>query len=256
MDIFYFKVLAVLIVFSIGFASGLFPLRYQVTKSNQLFFSIGNSLAGGVFLGAGLLHLLPDGIELLANESQYPLALLLCALSLAVLLFIEKVLFIETESRDLDKVAEAPSYYPYLLAVVLSIHSFIAGITLGIEKAFMASIVLFIAIIAHKGSAAFALGISLRRAAIALKKHIRVVLLFSCMTPMGILFGSGIAELFSSHTGRVLEGVFDSLAAGTFLYVSVLDIIEEEFSIPGNEWIKFAAVICGLGLMAALAYIV
>jgi zinc transporter ZupT len=43
------------------------------------------------------------------------------------------------------------------------------------------------------------------------------------------------------------------LAAGTFIYVAVLDIIEEEFSIPGNELLKFISIVLGLGLMALLA---
>ncbi len=73
------------------------------------------------------------------------------------------------------------------------------------------------------------------------------------MTPIGIFLGSALSKGFGSSTGQILEGVFDSLAAGTFLYVAVLDIIEEEFSIPGNEFLKFLSIIVGLGLMALLA---
>ncbi len=42
-------------------------------------------------------------------------------------------------------------------------------------------------------------------------------------------------------------------AALTFIYVAVLDIIEEEFSIPGNEWPKFLSIIIGFLLMSVLA---
>ena len=73
------------------------------------------------------------------------------------------------------------------------------------------------------------------------------------MTPIGIFLGSGLSRAFGSSTSVVLEGIFDSLAAGTFIYVAVLDIIEEEFSIPGNELLKFISIIVGLGLMALLA---
>ena len=73
------------------------------------------------------------------------------------------------------------------------------------------------------------------------------------MTPLGIFLGSILSRAFASSTGQILEGVFDSLAAGTFLYVAVLDIIEEEFSIPGNELLKFLSIVPGLGLMALLA---
>lgn len=252
MTVLEFKILAVVVIFFVGVSSGLSPLRFGVSKGEQLLFSIGNSFAGGIFLGAGLLHLLPDGIELLSGVSDYPLALLLAAASLGMLLFLEKVVFIEGEARNLENIGKS-AFEPFLLALILSIHSFIAGAALGIEKTILASTVLFIAIIAHKGGAAFALGISMIRGGILRRRHIKVILLFSIMTPLGIFLGSVLSKGFGSNTGQILEGIFDSLAAGTFLYVAVLDIIEEEFSIPGNELLKFLSIIVGLGLMAMLA---
>jgi zinc transporter ZupT len=56
-----------------------------------------------------------------------------------------------------------------------------------------------------------------------------------------------------SEKNRVFLSIGNSFAAGTFLYVSVLDIIEEEFSIPGNEWLKFLSIITGFLLMSTLA---
>ena len=253
MSVFEFKILTVVVIFLIGVSSGLFPLRFAVSKGDQLLFSIGNSLAGGIFLGAGLLHLLPDGIEFLSGVTDYPLAMLLAASSLSVLLFLEKVIFIESDAHNFENIGKSSAFEPYLLALILSIHSFIAGVALGIEKTILASAVLFVAIIAHKGGAAFALGISMVRGGVLKRRHIKVILLFSIMTPIGIFVGSGLSRAFGSSTGQVLEGVFDSLAAGTFIYVAVLDIIEEEFSIPGNELLKFVSVIAGLGLMALLA---
>jgi len=91
MTVLEFKIIAVVVIFLVGISSGLFPLRFAVSKGDQLLFSIGNSLAGGIFLGAGLLHLLPDGIEFLSGVSDYPLAMLIAASSLSVLLFLEKL---------------------------------------------------------------------------------------------------------------------------------------------------------------------
>lgn len=253
MTVLEFKILAVIVIFAIGVSSGLFPLRFAVSKSEELLFSIGNSLAGGIFLGAALLHLLPDGIEHLSGVSDYPLAMLLAAASLGILLFLEKVIFIDSDAHNLENLGKKSAFEPYLLALILSIHSFIAGAALGIEKTILASAVLFVAIIAHKGGAAFALGISMIRGGVIKRRHIKVILLFSIMTPLGIFLGSALSRSFGSSTGQILEGVFDSLAAGTFLYVAVLDIIEEEFSIPGNELLKFLSIIAGLSLMAILA---
>ncbi len=253
MDIIYFKFVAIVVIFAVGFSSGLLPLKFELSEKNRIFFSAGNSFAGGIFLGAGLLHLLPDGLLLLSGVSQYPLALLLCGLSLGVLLFLEKVVFIHHELHDLDQIGSGSATYPYLLAVVLSIHSFIAGVALGIETTLLATAIIFIAIIAHKGAAAFALGISMRKGRFVKSLHIKVISLFTVMTPSGIIIGSILSTIFADSISEELEGVFDSLAAGTFLYVSVLDIIEEEFSIPGNEWLKFSSIIIGFLLMSTLA---
>ena len=111
------------------------------------------------------------------------------------------------------------------------------------------------AIIAHKGSAAFALGISMRKAHFEKQLHFKIISLFSIITPIGIIFGSTLSKIFENTISGELEGVFDSMAAGTFIYVSILDIIEEEFSIPGREWVKFLSIIAGFLLMALLAMI-
>jgi len=51
----------------------------------------------------------------------------------------------------------------------------------------------------------------------------------------------------------VTTAVFDALAAGTFLYVAVLDIIQQEFAHARDRGIKFVLLSFGLGLMAVLA---
>lgn len=121
MTVLEFKILAVVVIFLIGISSGLFPLRFAVSKGDQLLFSIGNSLAGGIFLGAGLLHLLPDGIEFLSGVSDYPLAMLIAASSLSVLLFLEKVVFIESDAHNLENIGASPNFQPYLFIHLLQV---------------------------------------------------------------------------------------------------------------------------------------
>jgi hypothetical protein len=49
------------------------------------------------------------------------------------------------------------------------------------------------------------------------------------MTPLGIGIGVTFSSLAASGTATKIEAVFDGLAAGTFLCVAVIDIIEEVF---------------------------
>lgn len=57
----------------------------------------------------------------------------------------------------------------------------------------------------------------------------------------------------TGRTAQIFEALFDALAAGTFLYVAVVDIIDVEFSHHHSQWLKFALVALGLGLMAVVA---
>ena len=87
MHIAHFKLIAMGVIFLTGLAGGLLAQRLQKSGRAQLFFSLGSALAGGIFLGAGLIHLLPDGVEGikgLAPHWQYPWAFLLCAAAFAL----------------------------------------------------------------------------------------------------------------------------------------------------------------------------
>jgi len=143
--------------------------------------------------------------------------------------------------------------YPFVLTLVLSIHSIIAGATLGLEKSIVSSIVIFIAIISHKGCAAFALGVSLREADFSRPRMVGVITLFSCMTPLGIILGSIFSTILKGKAAYALEAVFDGLAAGTFLYIAILDIMVEVFDRKPDRWANYFLMILGFALMAVIA---
>ena len=51
----------------------------------------------------------------------------------------------------------------------------------------------------------------------------------------------------------MFEGIFDALAGGTFVYVAVLDIIDEAFADKVDLGAKFAVLMAGFLGMALLA---
>jgi zinc transporter 1/2/3 len=140
-----------------------------------------------------------------------------------------------------------------VLTLVLSIHSIIAGIALGTEQTMGLAVVILIAVLAHKGSAAFALGVSLFRGGLPRRRALAIVAFFSFMTPLGIVLGVAMTAVMAGTSEQLTTSVFDALAAGTFLYVAVIDIIEEEFTRPQGRRLKFNLLVLGLGLMALLA---
>lgn len=253
MEILWFKILAIIIIVISGLGGGLLPMRIGVSKLADRLLPLGNAFSGGIFLGAGLIHLLPDAKEnfgRFAGDIDFPLVFLVCGCGFLLVFFLEKVLL---RGEDVGAMSGGRSVYPFVLTLVLSVHSLIAGAALGLEKTLISSVVLFIAIIAHKSSAAFALGSSLSSARTPSARFIMVIIFFSCMTPLGIVIGTAFSGLLTSNTAAGVEAVFDALAAGTFLYVSIIDIIEESFIRREERWLKFTLLSAAFYFMALIA---
>ena len=245
------------LVFLCGLAGGFLALRLSKSRKSAVLFSLGNAFAGGIFLGAGFIHMLPDAREGLANllgDYDFPWSMVVCACGFILILFIEKVIMSGHHHIVIAKSGTSEySLSPYILTFVLSIHSIIAGIALGLEDVTAKALIILIAILAHKGSAAFALGVSIKRGGINIKRSRGIITFFSFMTPLGILIGSLSLQVLTGRTEQFLTSIFDALAAGTFIYIAILEIIREEFSENKNRLLKFILLLSSLGFMALLA---
>lgn len=225
------KALAALAILIVGVAGGAIPLLAARHHASHRVLSLGNALAGGIFLGAGFLHLLPEASEALGEVVEYPLAPLLAAVGVCMLLLIDRVVLetIHPVGREHGEEARKP-IYPMVLLVILSIHSVIAGIALGLEAEVATSLLVMIAILFHKGSAAFALAVSVFASGAGTRRVRRTLAIFVTMTPLGIAIGTGASSLFDGQMATLIEGSFNALAAGTFVYVAILDVISAEMS--------------------------
>ena len=221
------KIVAAVVILVVGVVGGVIPLLAARHHASRRFLSLGNSLAGGIFLGAGFIHLLPEAGAALGEVIEYPLAPLLAAIGVCVLLLIDRVLFETTRARG---GGSHQPIYPLVLLVVLSIHSIIAGIALGLEAEVAASVLVMLAILFHKGSAAFALMVSVHASGADMRRLWTVLTIFVVMTPSGIVLGTVVSSLLEGQTAMLIEGSFNALAAGTFIYVAILDVIDAEMS--------------------------
>ena len=171
------------------------------------------------------------------------------------------------------------SVYPYVLLALLSIHSIIAGITLGLESNVIGSFVILLGILCHKGSAAFALMVCIYEAGIRAGKQKSMLAIFAIMTPLGVIVGLLTAAVLGENeeTAALIEGSFNAIAAGTFIYVAAVEIIDAEMStremrlakyvlsaLAGDDdvpmpvrdtdrLVKFLLIITGISLMALLS---
>jgi len=108
----------------------------------------------------------------------------------------------------------------------------------------------FFAILSHKWAEAFTLGLSFYKSGTDKPSFIRMIILFSCFTPAGILLG-----IILSGDSNIIQGVFLALSTGTFIYIACSEVIVEEFAITRYKYSKFFAYLVGGTFIAGLAVI-
>lgn len=235
------KIVSAALIFIVGAAGAYSAIKVQGSGRSNLL-SIGNCIAGGVFIGAGLIHTLADSAALygtLFPDLDFPAWAATAGLTVVLLLWID---------NRLSNSSASDSASSFALFIVLSLHSVIAGMALGVEAHPAQSIALLVAILAHKGSAAFALGLRTSK-----EKYWLAMFGFALMTPIGVLLGTAMAETLQGNSSLYFEAVFDSVAAGTFLYVALCEILPREMSQSRNSSSLAASALAGLLLMAVLA---
>lgn len=70
------------------------------------------------------------------------------------------------------------------------------------------------------------------------------------MNPVGIATGWAI-----SNSGPLIVGIFESISAGTFLYIATVEVIVEEFAISHYKITKFLFYLLAIGFVSSLWYI-
>ena len=184
--------LAILVAGALGAA---LPLLRRGSAPNDRILGWGNSFAAGVFLAAGLVHMLPDADEIWASLGWlYPMAFALAAFAFIFMLLVEHVLLPEQAHQEVHapsgerftRIAEHPhdTLSVYAILTALSIHSLLAGLALGAQPELSRVLVISLAIVAHKSAAGFALGVSLARSSLPPAQSWRLVALFATATPI------------------------------------------------------------------------
>ncbi len=254
MSLLIFHCLAIVATLTIAIIGGVWPFikrsRQQQTQSalTELEFPIGESLACGIFLGAGLLHMLPDATRAFTQAGYtYPWSFLIASLGFLFLLFLEHLSHaLESRSKRFF------SQIALLTTLILSIHSLLEGAALGLTHDFITGMMIFIAIITHKGAASFALSININRGQLSRTVALIAFCIFAVMTPLGIFGGSWIQ---SSHaTFGLASPIFMALAAGTFLYIGSLHGLDRATLIRHCCNLKeFLVMLAGFAMMAVVA---
>lgn len=246
-DVLQLKTLSALVIFIVALLAGAYPffhrwLRWTADLSG------GQALSSGVFLGAGLIHMLGDANNRFVSlHYDYPFALMIAGVTFLFFLALEHI------GRELhDHHQEHSNGFALTAFFMLSIHSLFAGAAFGLSQHLSILILLFIAIISHKWAASFALATKIVDSQLKRKVGIGLFFMFTTMTPLGILFGHLIITSFHHHP--LIEPIFNAIAAGTFLYIGTLHGLARSFMVEKCCNLKnFTYVIVGFSIMAVVA---
>ncbi len=214
----WFQILSIVLILGITIAGGALPLLRL--RSRQVGgFQLGSAFAAGVFLALSLIIMLPNGMQLFSKtlpDWPFPLASFLALLAFVFLLMLEHV----TKTPEQEEVVTTP-IVPIVMTIMIAIPSFLLGTALGISAVAEAAIIL-VAILAHKGSAGFALALAMMRSSLKYGQVLALYLAFALATPLGIVFGQELHVYLSGETANLIKAIVLSLAAGVFLFMGTL----------------------------------
>ena len=243
-----FKEFSAVLTLVVAVVAGWIPFRQHLKTLKGKEFPRSEALASGVFLGAGLIHMLSGASsEFEKLNVHYPFAFLLAGFSFLSLLLLEHYASEVKHHETISSPAIAT-----LAVIMLSVHSLFAGAALGLSNSITTSLLILVAIIAHKWAASFSLAVQLNKSRQPIKRQLVYFAIFAVMTPIGILLGEQVANISNHH--NYIEPIFTSLAAGTFLYIGTLHGLKRSVMIERCCNLRdFSYVIAGFSLMAIVA---
>ncbi|XP_052007030.1 zinc transporter ZIP1 [Xyrauchen texanus] len=278
---------------------GLIPARMKWfrdssgTAIHRAVLSFVSCFAGGVFLSACLLDIIPDYLSDIQEELQiqglgegFPVAEFIMACGFFTVLILEKIVLSCTEGYRNEETAPLlaheghghayghrslndlegsgrhvhvdihahSSFRSFMLFLSLSLHSVFEGLAIGLQTTDTKVLEICIAIVVHKSIIVFSLSVKLVQSAV---KPIWVglyITVFAVMSPLGIGIGIIVIEA-ELKSGALIQAVLEGLAAGTFIYITFLEILPHELNSPERPLLKVLFILCGFSVMASLSFL-
>ncbi|MGV3278232.1 ZIP family metal transporter [Rickettsiales bacterium LUAb2] len=245
---FLLKIISIFIIIFITLISGVYPFFKKIKSKTGINLLAAEALSAGVFLGAGMLHMLSDAsASFYSLNIEFPLAPLLASITFLLLLLLDHI------GREIyHKEGSKGALFAILSVVMLSVHSFLTGTALGVSNSLSITILILLAVVAHKWAESFAVSVQINKSTLSLKLGISLFLIFTLMAPIGILTGASALHYLEQYP--LIEPIFTSLSAGTFIYLGTLHGLERSVMVKECCNLRvFSFVIVGFTIMAIVA---
>lgn len=150
----------------------------------------------------------------------------------------------------------SPSRGPFralILLLSLSFHSVFEGLAVGLQLTVASTVQLCLAVLAHKGIVVFGVGLRLVQVGTESRWAVLSILSLALMSPLGLAIGLAVPQGDSEAGQGLAQAVLEGMAAGTFLYVTFLEILPRELASPEAPLAKWSCVAAGFAFMAVIA---
>ncbi|CAP20715.2 Protein CBG24005 [Caenorhabditis briggsae] len=138
-------------------------------------------------------------------------------------------------------------------AVAMSFHSLLEGFALGVQDTTGRIYALFFSLLLHKSVEAFSVGLQISMAnSNKIKTVLATILIYSLMAPMGSIIGSVLQNSETNIYKDCAILLLESLAAGTFIYVTFIEIMASEKSNDFNHLKQLLWIIIGFALVTLM----
>eukprot|EP00029_Vermamoeba_vermiformis_P002744 TRINITY_DN13117_c0_g1_i1.p1 TRINITY_DN13117_c0_g1~~TRINITY_DN13117_c0_g1_i1.p1 ORF type:complete len:374 (+),score=53.33 TRINITY_DN13117_c0_g1_i1:196-1317(+) len=151
-------------------------------------------------------------------------------------------------THDVPLDNETKSATPYVLTIGLAFHSIFEGLALAFSPSIDAMVLLIIGIGLHKFAEGFAMGSSLVKMDLRLRRALLLVAAFCIVLPIGIAIGLGLGEALDEDALNLTMSLTNSFAVGVFIYIAILGVYVEELAGKNHVIAKI-----GLALVMCLA---
>lgn len=215
---------------AVAVLGGLLPLAVR-ESSRALHLLL--CLAAGFFLGTVFLHFMPELHHIAVDRSEVWTWVLVGLLGVLIL-----------DLGIFGHQSHAAVGWATLLG--LAVHASMVGLGLGMLPT--VSMAFAIGMFAHKFGETFSLVSALRLSVRSRPLLLALLAFFASVTPLSMLLGSAIRDSVPESFHRVVS----ALAAGSFLYVAVGDILPEVFHEARDRSAKIVLLLVGTAF-AALA---
>lgn len=143
----------------------------------------------------------------------------------------------------------------FVLVFSISLCSVFEGLAVGLQEADGQGLDLRLALLFRKGLTAFSLAVNLtqnqlRRAAVT-----SCLLLFSATCPLGTVLGISLRQTHTTPQYKLARATLQGLAAGSFVYVIVMEVLPHVMSSSGQRIFKVTLLLTGFTALTGLLLI-